>query len=232
MKQLKMRYLIVGFVMLAAAGLAPAMKPTQKYSDLVGVVNLEAMIPKQFGDWKVDSSMVPLQVSPDVQAMLDKIYAQLVSRTYVNSAGDRVMLSIAYGTDQGGEATQVHRPEFCYTAQGFQLLRNAVDEMVTRYGSLAVTRLIAVSGPRNEPITYWITIGDTAALPGFRRKLTQLRYGLTGTVPDGMLVRVSSIDRDEAHAYRIQDQFVNALLTTMSDKDRTRLVGAFKAKPG
>jgi EpsI family protein len=223
----KLRYLVIGIVMLGAAGLAPAMKPTQKYSDLVGVVNLEAMIPKQFGDWTVDSSLVPLQVSPDVQAMLDKIYAQLVSRTYVNSAGDRVMLSIAYGTDQGGEATQVHRPEFCYTAQGFQLLKNAVDDMATRYGSLGVRRLVAVSGPRHEPITYWITIGDTAALPGLRRKLTQLRYGLTGTVPDGMLVRVSSIDRDDAHAYKVQDGFVNGLLSAMSEKDRTRLVGAF-----
>lgn len=228
MKQLKLRYLIVGFAMLLAAGLAPAMRPTLKYSDVVGVINLETMIPKQFGDWSVDPNVVPIQVSPDVQAMLDKIYAQLVSRTYVNKAGQRVMLSIAYGTDQAGEATQVHRPEFCYAAQGFQLLKNSVDDVTTRFGSLTVKRLVAVSGPRTEPITYWITIGDTAALPGVRRKLTQLRYGLTGTVPDGMLVRVSSIDRNELEAYRIQDQFVNSLLATLSEKDRVRLVGAFK----
>src|ERR1700730_5709367 len=111
-----LRCLVVGIVMCAAAGLAPAMKPTLKYADVVGGVNLENMIPRQFGDWAVDPNLVPLQVSPDVKAMLDRIYAQTLSRTYVNRAGQRIMLSIAYGTDQAGEATQVHRPEFCYVA--------------------------------------------------------------------------------------------------------------------
>ena len=39
-------------------------------------------------------------------------------------------------------------------------------------------------------------------------RLAQLRYTLTGEIPDGILVRVSSIDRDESGAYERQADFI------------------------
>ena len=86
-------------------------------------------------------------------------------------------------------------------------------------------RLLAVQGSPNEPITYWITIDDKIALPGLQRKILQLRNGLTGKVPDGMLVRVSSFSRDNDAAYRAQDKFVGELLSAMSEADRIRVAG-------
>jgi EpsI family protein len=153
----------------------------------------------------------------------------LLERSYINSRGQRVMLSIAYGGDQSGDGTQVHRPEFCYTAQGFQLTLNHVGELLTQYGTLPVRRLVAVQGRRNEPITYWVTVGDKATLPGVKRKLAQIAYGLTGKVPDGMLVRVSSIDNDEKSAHRLQDIFIQDLLAGLQPRDRVRLAGSFGA---
>ena len=38
--------------------------------------------------------------------------------------------------------------------------------------------------------------------------MAQLSYGLRGQIPDGMLVRVSSIDPDAQAAYLIQQQFI------------------------
>lgn len=222
------RLLVVALAMVLAAGLGVALRPTERIADTALRVDLAAMIPVRFGDWQVDPTIVPISVSPDVQAKLDQIYNQTLARTYVNSQGRRIMLSIAYGGDQRGESTQVHRPEFCYTSQGFNVARSAVARMATRFGSLSVRRLVAVQGRRTEPITYWITVGDRATLPGVGRKLTQLAYGLTGKVPDGMLVRVSSIDTDDSRAYGIQDGFVQDLLSAVEPEGRLRLIGEYQ----
>jgi hypothetical protein len=40
-----------------------------------------------------------------------------------------------------------------------------------------------------------------------------------------MLVRVSTIQTDEASAYRLQDRFVGQMLAVLASKDRIRLVG-------
>lgn len=225
MKFINHRMLVIALLMFAGAGLAWAITPTKKIADSKPVLNLESVIPREFSDWKVDPSIIPISVSPDVQAKLDKLYNQTLSRTYVNSKRQRVMLSIAYGADQRGEATQVHRPEFCYVAQGFRLTANLVGQLITDYGALTVRRLVAVQGNRNEPITYWITVGDKATLPGIGRKFAQLAYGLTGKVPDGMLVRVSSIDTNETEAYQLQDKFIQQLLAAVPESDRFRLIG-------
>lgn len=220
--------LVLCLLMLTAAGLAIAATPTVRLADMGTKVDLETMIPQSFGEWTIDRSIVPVMISPDAQAVLDKIYSQTLARTYRDSSGNRVMLSIAYGGDQS-DALTVHAPEVCYTAQGFEVARSMVAELATRYGTLPVKRLTAVKGPRNEPITYWITIGDRATTSGIRQKLAQLRYGLTGRIPDGMLVRVSTIGSDTAQAYAVQEQFIHKLLAQMREADRARVIGRFGA---
>lgn len=226
--QLVRKPLCIGLLMLAAAGLALAATPRTRVADLQEKIDLERMIPESFGEWRVDPTIVPLMVSPDAQAVLDKIYSQTLARTYMNGAGQRVMLSIAYGGEQS-DALQVHSPEVCYAAQGFEVARNMVGELATRYGALPVKRLMAVKGPRKEPITYWITVGDRATTSGLQQKLAQLRYGLTGRIPDGMLVRVSTIGGDTAEGYALQDRFIHRLLAELHDGDRIRVIGRFGA---
>lgn len=218
--------LILGMLMVSSVALTKVMTPTIKDADLLDKVNLEVMIPSAFGDWQIDKSIVPLQVDPRTQANLDKIYNQTLARTYVNPHGQRVMLSVAYGGDQS-DSLSAHKPEVCYLAQGFEVMKNVAGELLTQYGTLPVRRLLAVQGNRNEPITYWMTVGDKAILPGLKQKLQQLRYGMTGTVPDGMLVRVSSIDRDNSEAYQLQARFIQEMLSAISIKERTRLTGNF-----
>jgi hypothetical protein len=53
-----------------------------------------------------------------------------------------------------------------------------------------------------------MTVGDQLALPGLSRKLAQIRYGLQGQIPDGMLVRISSLDRESERAFALQAAFV------------------------
>ncbi|MEW6676737.1 MAG: exosortase-associated protein EpsI, B-type [Pseudomonadota bacterium] len=216
---------VIALAMLIAASLSVFLTPDKRLADQGPKVDLEALIPQQFGDWKLDNSIIPIQVSPDVQAALDAIYNQTLSRTYMNDQGQRIMLSIAYGSDQGGDSMQVHRPEYCYKAQGFDLDVQGDETLNTKYGAITVRRLLGEQRARVEPITYWITIGDKTLLPGLQRKLTQMAYGLTGEIPDGLLFRVSSIDRNPEKAYQIQDQFVAQLLDAVPTSTRIKLIG-------
>jgi EpsI family protein len=138
------------------------------------------------------------------------------------------MLSIAYGRDQG-RAMQVHKPEVCYPAQGFQIVGIFKSVMATLAGEIPIMRLVAVQGPRVEPITYWIAVGDTVVRGALEQNIARIKYGLTGTVPDGILVRVSTISRDEDAAYRVHDQFVSDMLRALRTQDAARLLGKFRS---
>lgn len=218
--------IFLSIFMVSSGALTKVLTPTQKIADQQEKIDLEIMIPIEFGDWRIDRSIIPLQVDAETQAMLDKIYNQTLARTYVNSRGERIMLSVAYGGDQSDNLA-VHKPEVCYYAQGFEIMKIFADELLTQYGKLPIKRLLAVKGYRNEPITYWVTVGNKAVLPGVEEKLQQLRYGLTGNVPDGMLVRVSSIDSDKNKAYQLQTIFIKDLLSSVNTSERVRLIGSF-----
>ncbi len=224
MKFISIKHLIVGLCMFAAAGLALALKPTQKVADAGPKVDLEVLIPKAFGDWKIDETIVPLIANPEQEALINKIYNQTLSRTYVNSRNERIMLSIAYGGDQSDNMA-VHKPEVCYPAQGFQIMKNSSGMFSTGAGEIPVKRLVATQGRRIEPITYWTTVGDTVAVSGLKWKLNQLKYGLTGKIPDGLLFRISSIQADDTAAYRMQDDFSRALLGALSPEGKERIIG-------
>jgi EpsI family protein len=223
-----LKYLAIGTLLILAAVGAPHLKPTVRVADSMTAVNLEKMIPEHFGNWHQESGELKQIVNAERQNLLTKLYNQTLSRAYLDNQGNRIMLSIAYGGDQTDEM-QIHRPEVCYTAQGFQVIRQKIDTLSTAYGALPIKRVFAVQGSRNEPITYWIRVGDKAVvLKGLQQKWAQMRYGLTGKVPEGMLVRVSSIDADEKNAYRAQDDFIRSLLAVMNNEDRARLAGNFE----
>ncbi|OJY60421.1 exosortase-associated protein EpsI, B-type [Thiobacillus sp. 0-1251] len=225
MKLISFRHLVIGLCMFAAAGMALALKPTVRIVDSEPRLDLETLIPKTFGDWKIDETIVPLISNPEQQALIKKIYNQTLTRTYVNSNGEHIMLSIAYGGDQSDNMA-VHKPEICYPAQGFQILKNpTISSFATGEGSIPVKRLVATQGRRIEPITYWTTVGDTVAVNGLKWKLQQLKYGLTGKIPDGLLFRISSIQADDTKAYHIQDAFTRDLLKAMSPDGRQRIIG-------
>jgi EpsI family protein len=222
--------LLVGAAMLLTAVVTRALTPATRLADARARFDLAASIPTHFAGWSVDASLAPVAPNPDSQAALDRIYDQTLARTYIDARGQRVMLSIAYGGDQS-KALQLHLPEVCYVAQGFQIVQKGEGVLATGFGQLPVKRLVARADVRNEPITYWITVGDQATRAGLARKFRLLAYGLSGKIPDGMLVRVSTIDPDPGAAYRIQDGFAQALLAAVSPQSRTRLLGSLQAAP-
>lgn len=210
-------------LMLAGAALAAALKPTVLLAEQRPAIDLERMVPKRFGEW----SMVPLLagqiVDPGQQAMIESLYAQTLTRAYVDKDGYLIMLSISYGRDQR-DALQLHRPDICYPAQGFVLLGKQAAHLAGRK-QLPIMQLQTRQGNRFEPVTYWTMIGDQPYAGSLDKKLTEIRYGLSGTIPDGMLVRVSSIDRDAGAAFAKQSDFSLAMIAALPDDARPRFSG-------
>jgi len=216
--------LILCLLMLTAAVTTKLVTPAKLVMVQQSEISLKDMVPEQIGEWKIDPNIIPLQLSPEVQKGLNELYSQTLVRTYVNSVGERVMLSIAYGGDQSGNLA-LHKPEHCYGAQGFEISDFVKDDFVTESGTFPVTRLLAVQGHRSEPITYWTTVGDKVVKDGLQQKLQKLRYAMTGKIPDGILIRVSTIDDDLANSYRIQNSFIKSMLSSMNKEDRTKIIG-------
>jgi len=216
---------VLAGLMLASAICAYALKPTERISELKPKIELSTQIPIAFGDWKLDNSVTPILPNPEVQATLDALYSSTLARTYINSAGKRVMLSIAYGSDQSSETTSVHRPEFCYSAQGFKVLDGGQTTLAIGNRNIKVQHLVGVLGNRYEPITYWITLDETATLPGLDRKLAQIRYGLLNKIPDGLLFRVSTVNLKDAEAFALQKNFLVDLEKSISPQFTSRYFG-------
>jgi len=207
MTSARLRALVVLVAMLAAAASAQWAKPTKYLSDTLGKPDLEKIFPTEFGDWHLDTRAAVILPSPDTQAIIDSIYNQTLTHTYVNTAGEQIMLSVAYGGDQS-DATRAHLPEVCYPAQGFQITANATGELDLAGRAVTTRLLMSKRGERNEPITYWLIVGDRVTVSRTDQRLVQLRLGLKGYIPDGMLVRVSNIDSDMAHGHRVQAAFL------------------------
>lgn len=224
----RIRALVVFVAMVTTAALAHWATPTTHLSDVLGKPDLEKIFPSEFAGWRVDVRAAMVLPSPQTQAILDSIYNQTLSRTYINAAGDRIMLSVAYGGDQS-DATRAHLPEVCYPAQGFQITANSTGQLDLAGRTVSTRLLMSKLGQRNEPITYWLVVGDRVTLSRTDQKLTQFRLGLKGLIPDGMLVRVSSIDADMARGHRIQAQFLADMAAAFSETARDRVFGALVA---
>lgn len=219
-----LRNVILLLLMLAASGLALALRPTEKIADRELTIDLETMIPRTFGDWHEEQQNSVQMVDPQQQELINKIYTQTLSRTYVDNKGYRIMLAIAYGDDQR-DSMQIHYPEVCYPGQGFLLHDKQKGALTTLSGSIPVTRILTSLGQRNEPVTYWTIVGDTVFQGGLEKKLAEISYGLRGKIPDGMLVRVSSIDADTANAYKMQTQFASQMLGALAPAYRQKMNG-------
>ena len=222
----RVKALVALLLMVAAFVAGQAWRPTKHLSDQQARVDLETMFPKAFGDWMVDTRQPVQLVSPDTQALLDKLYNQVLTRTYVHQrSGQRIMLSVAYGGDQS-DGTRAHRPEICYPAQGFEVIASHEAQLQAEGGAIRVRQLVARQGGRIEPISYWVTVGDRIALGPGEQKLAQLRFGIAGYIADGMLVRISNIDRDAPKSWALHQDFFAGMTAAMAPPVLARVIGA------
>jgi EpsI family protein len=215
----------LSLLMCSASMAGFVLRPGSKAAAKGHSMQLETLVPKTFGNWTLEPERGTQVINPQTKELLDKLYSQMLSRTYVNKDGYRVMLSLAYGDDQRG-GLQAHRPEVCYPAQGFALTSQPKDgALKTAFGDIAVRRLSTQMGPRSEPVTYWLTLGDQVIQSSFDKRIAEIRLGLTGQIPDGLLFRVSSIDKNTENAHAMQQKFTADMMAAVPPAARKQLGG-------
>jgi EpsI family protein len=187
--------------------------------------DLETIIPKKFGNWRADENLTMGIINPQVKETLTRVYTKTLTRTYVNEDGHRIMLSLAYGSDQSGE-NRVHRPEVCYPAQGFMLLSSHKDTINVNGIEVPVMRMIAEAGARQEPITYWIRVGNTIVRGSIEQAFSRIKFGFKGRVPDGLLFRVSEVNREAEKSFEIQNSFIINLIENISPEGKRVILGS------
>jgi EpsI family protein len=219
------KWLLLALMALSALG-GYAMRPTHLLADNLPALSLEEAVPVTFGEWHQETAAVATIINPEQKAMLDRVYSQTLSRTYTNAAGYRIMLSIAYGRNQSKEGqSQMHKPEICYPAQGFRVLSTQRSGMQFGSQSVATTQLETQLSKRVEPLTYWSVVGDQVVVTGMDARIVELKYAFENQIPDGMLVRISSIDSQSSNAYALQEDFAHAMVAAIPPTLRVRFTG-------
>lgn len=215
------RKFLIGGALAGTAALTWARQP-QNRVDYLGSNKLENIIPKKIGQW--DFVTTSGLVVPPEDALSDALYSQLLTRVYYNGSDSAVMLLIAQSAGQTG-VLQVHRPEFCYPATGFQL-SPIVQRPVAYSGDrrFAVNQLTATQPGRTEQILYWTRVGDSMPISWAQQRLTIAEDNLKGIVPDAVLARVSTIENDSGTGFQRLAEFVEQLVQAMPVAARKVLI--------
>ncbi|WP_374595067.1 exosortase C-terminal domain/associated protein EpsI [Aquabacterium sp.] len=214
--------------MLTTAGGAAWFKP-RAMAELRPRVRLEDIFPRQFGRWRTDPGGEIFVRPPDVQADIYATYSAVLERIYIDDQGRRVMLSVAYSERQSTR-DQLHLPERCYAFRGFRVSDAQRGVLRLQGQDVPVTRLDTALPNRPEPLTYWMVVGDEVVpdMRGMRNRV--LKLGLQGLLPDGMLVRVSTIDPDAQRGWADQARFAGELAAAIPEALRPRVLG--RVNPG
>jgi len=166
-------------------------------------------MPDRVGPWSFASASGVIVPPPDATA--DRLYDNIVTRTYTAPNTLPVMLLIAYSNIQDG-MLQIHRPQFCYTAGGFRLSPTVnlqvADATGAKHGANAFS---AVNADRSEQVLYWTRIGRSFPQSWLEQKASVIDSNLRMRTPDGLLARVSVTETDQTRALATLQAFVGAL---------------------
>jgi EpsI family protein len=194
---------------------------------------LAALIPERFGEWVAEAPAVaPVLLVPDVltdaETAQSASYDDVLMRTYRHADGAAVMVAVAYGRRQTQEI-KIHRPELCYYAQGFTVSQLGA-RVVTLDGDLRVESraLLTQNRDRVEIVSYWIRVGARVVNDPWALRWSILRDGLDGRIPDGVLVRASSLAASAGESARelaLQAEFLAELYAAVPAGTRRFLAG-------
>ena len=211
------RKFLLGLLFCSAAGVAAWRQPRIKI-DYLGTQKLEDLVPKTIGRWDfVTASGLVIPPEDDFEKTL---YSQVLTRVYSDNRGTPIMLLLAQNGGQTG-FLQIHRPEVCYTAGGYQI--SAVTPHPIRVGQTVVpaNRMDASSGGPTEHVIYWTRVGNQVPASWRQQKLAVAEQNLKGLIPDAILVRISTVNDDAEAALANIDDFVRAMLQSIPPSRRS-----------
>ena len=216
------RKVVLGLSLVAASGIAQARLPVP-VEPRIKEDRFRAMIPKKIGAFSFDTESG--LVLPPSDALSDRLYDNLVTRTYTDPTGQVVMLLIAYNNKQDG-VLQIHRPEICYPAGGYDLTPvEPIDVPIPGSDPLRSQVFAATSDARNEVVLYWTRVGNAFPRRWIEQRWAVAEANLRGIVPDGVMVRVSAISNNMDRTTPLLTGFIRDMHRASGEQMRSLLFG-------
>lgn len=223
------RDLLFGGACTLAAGTAYALRPRKRLV-LLADAKMADILPQKLGEWSAEN--VDGLIQPKAEgALASRLYSEMIGRIYRHaSTGAEVMMLIAYGDNQS-DMLQLHRPESCYPAVGFNLVSSVPAVLMLDNGAEVPARhVIAAAQGRQENILYWTRLGEYLPDTSDKQRKVRLETAMQGFIADGALFRFSVAGADSEAAFRLLGEFVPALLAAVPPGKRQALVGTELAK--
>lgn len=219
------REVIIGAMGAGAFGVSEFLRPRQTVR-LFPDMELEDTVPTAFDSWReYPGGSVVAPTTPD--SLADRLYSSTLSRVYYRPAVDEppIMLLIAYGGEQS-DLLQLHRPETCYPAVGFQIIGRQTGSVPLAQGaSIPAVFLSASSRDRIEDIVYWTRLGEALPLTAAEQRSDRLEAAMRGTIGDGILVRASSIRITQEPRWEYLTGFLRQMMQNVAKSARPGFVG-------
>ena len=221
------RAIFAGVACVGAALTARQLKP-HHYVSLLKSAKLDGLIPRAFGPWTSEDVGDPLALNGP-GTLSSKLYNQLVTRAYSDGRGAQILMLLAHGERQSDEL-QLHRPEVCYPAFGYALLRNEPTQIRLGEGvTLPARRLVAKSPNHEESVLYWSRLGEYFPIDSSQQRADRFKNAVAGLIPDGILCRFSTPD-ESAKAWAALEQFVHDLIAATTPAGQQVLVGTERTR--
>jgi EpsI family protein len=183
---------------------------------------LADLLPNVAGAWTnatADGFILPEDTAPE------DVYDQVLTRAYAAPGLPPVMLLVAYGSAQSG-LMKVHRPEVCYSAAGFAISDNHQTEVKLAPGkTVAAREFLGKREDRAERVLYWTRISNRFPTSLTEQRVIMIERGMQGVIPDGVLVRLSTLAPTSAVADAALLGFASALYASANGALRSLLVG-------
>jgi len=201
------RSLLIGCGLAAVAGLSYLNAPKAS-AEILEDEGFRAGIPDRIGGWR--SRKTAELVLPALDEG-DKLYENLETRIYEGRGLPAMMVLIAYSSVQQNDI-QVHRPEVCYPAAGFPIIssRNAMLTFDRR--SIEAREVVANRGGLLERVIYWVRVGDQFPTTWIDQRIAMAAANLKGSIPDGVLVRISTFEEPGSSTSPELKTFIDAFL--------------------
>ncbi|MHB8529304.1 MAG: exosortase-associated protein EpsI, V-type [Caulobacteraceae bacterium] len=218
------RNVLIAAACLAAAGGAWSLEPRRRVT-LLGGAKVADVVPARFADWS-SQDIGDLVAPRDEGSLAARLYEETVGRIYTRAAsGEEILLFMAHGDTQSDQL-QLHRPERCYPAFGYEISQSARTSVALPGGAgLPARRLVADAPGRRESIIYWSRLGEFLPVNASEQRLDRLRTAIGGVVADGLLARFSALGPDPASALASVAAFIPTLLSAVAPEHRAALIG-------
>lgn len=205
---LSRRNALIGGVLAGASAFAFARRPAVA-NPVIPEARFERWVPQSFGRWSSISQSGVVLPPPD--ALRDRLYDNLVTRTYAAAGAPGVMMLLAYNNAQDG-VLQVHRPEVCYPVGGYELSPTRQVDIPVAGRSIPANFFTATGPDRIEQVQYFTRLGDAFPRSWAEQRMAVIRANIAGDIPDGMMMRVSTLGIDADEAETLLDEFSRSFI--------------------